>query len=301
MKILKKAGAIAGSVLFMTALTACYSSDVAARLYPEYGYLSSNMQNSRGTDVVPDLRVSHAPVTSQGTLVFVHGGAWMSGTADLVNLPESLAVLSHSGWDIVSVAYRLAPKTDVAGMVSDVRASVRYVRTHAQQLGVNASTVILAGHSSGAHLAALAAFDKPILLERPDGVILLAAPVDMSVFAADQNLIYGYSKSAIVNHALGCGYEGPRDVLRCSRSALEKASPLYAVDKNAPPTYLAYGALDEVVPLAQGEALYATLVAKIGPDRTWLDVARRSGHAVEGANQGYIELFASLVANGSIQ
>jgi acetyl esterase/lipase len=301
MKILEKSRTVVSVVLAIVALTACYSSDAAARLYPEYGYLSSNMRYSHRADAVPDLRVSHAPVPSQGTLVFVHGGAWMSGTADLINLPESLAVLSHSGWDIVSVTYRLAPKTDVAGMVRDVRASVRYVRTNAQQLGVDASTVILAGHSSGAHLAALAAFDKPILLERPDAVILLAAPVDMQAFAMDQNLIYGYSKSAIVNHALACGYEGPRDVLRCSKNALEKASPLYAVDKNAPPTYLAYGALDEVVPLAQGEALYATLVQSIGSDRVWLDVARRSGHAVEGANQGYIELFASLVANGSIQ
>jgi acetyl esterase/lipase len=185
-------------------------------------------------------------------------------------------------------------------MVGDVRKSVRYVRTHARLLGVNASTVILAGHSSGAHLAALAAFDKPSLLERPDATILLAAPVELSVFAADQNLIYGYSKSAIVNHALACGYEGPEDALRCSSNELKKASPLYAVDKNAPPTYLAYGALDDVVPLTQGETLYAKLVESIGSDRAWLDVAKHSGHAVEGANQGYIELFASLVAKGSI-
>ena len=220
----------------------------------------------------------------------------MAGTSDLANLPASLVSLSKSGWDVVSVDYRLAPETNVAGMVQDVREAVSYVRKNARQLRVNATTVILTGHSSGAHLAALAAFDKPTSTDRPDAVILLAAPADMSLFATDKNLIYGFAKSAIINHALGCGYEGPKDALKCSTEELIAASPLFIIDKTAPPTYLAYGALDEVVPLSHGEALYEVLVNYIGSSNVWFDIAERSGHAVEDANQGYMAVFASMIA-----
>lgn len=296
MKNFKSALAFPGALLAVLTLTGCFVPDASVRLYPVESRAGAPTLHAYGPNANHQIRLALSRVPSQGTMVFVHGGAWMSGTGDLANLPASLEILSKSGWDVVSLDHRLAPETDVAGMVQDVRDAVRYVRKNAQHLRVNASTVILAGHSSGAHLAAMAAFDKPGVTEKPDAVILLAAPADLALFAADQNLIYGFSKSAIVNRALGCGYEGPRDSLRCSTEDLRASSPLFAVDKAAPPAYLAYGALDEVVPLSQGRALYAALANKIGSSNVWFDVAERSGHAVEDANQGYIALFASMVA-----
>ena len=296
MKTFKSAAALVGTLLVVLTLSSCLVPDASAQLYLKRSRPLTSTQHPYGENVIQNMRIARTRTPSLGTLVFVHGGAWMSGTGDLANLPASLASLSKSGWDIVSIDHRLAPETDIDGMVSDVRAAVRYVRTNARQLRVNASTVILAGHSSGAHLAAMAAFGKPGVAEKPDAVILLAAPADLALFAADQSLIYGFAKSAVVNHALGCGYEGPRDSLKCSSDDLRASSPLFVLDKTAPPAYLAYGALDEIVPLSQGRALYEALVQNIGSSNVWFDVAERSGHAVEDANQSYIALFAAMVA-----
>jgi acetyl esterase/lipase len=58
----------------------------------------------------------------------------------------------------MDVAYRLFPETGVPGMVGDAKRAVAWVREHAAELGVDPDRIVLAGGSSGGHLALLAAY-----------------------------------------------------------------------------------------------------------------------------------------------
>ena len=89
-------------------------------------------------------------------LVMVHGGAWMLG--DKANTAVVANKVLHwlpRGYIVVSLNYRMARPPAPLEQAEDVGRALAFVQTHAADWGGDASRVVLMGHSSGAHLAAL--------------------------------------------------------------------------------------------------------------------------------------------------
>lgn len=85
-------------------------------------------------------------------LLFVHGGGWAHGDRSGVNALPDYA-LRH-GLTLASTDYRLAPQVTAREAAQDVAAAVAAVKRARP-----GRPVVLAGHSAGAHLAALVATD----------------------------------------------------------------------------------------------------------------------------------------------
>ena len=102
-------------------------------------------------------RPRRAPV-----LVYLHGGAWVSGKKNRQGLPI-VYHLAHDGWLCVAPNYRLAPDATFPDQLIDVKRVLAWVQEHAAEHGGDPTTVFLAGGSAGGHLSALAASDR----ERP--------------------------------------------------------------------------------------------------------------------------------------
>lgn len=107
-------------------------------------------------DVYPRQGLKAAPV-----LLFVHGGGWTRGDKRAVNALPGYA--ERHGLLLVSVNHRLTPRVDAGGCAQDVAAAVAWVRKHAAAHGGDPGRIVLAGHSSGAHLVALVAADPAYL------------------------------------------------------------------------------------------------------------------------------------------
>lgn len=89
-------------------------------------------------------------------LVFYHGGGWVIG--DLDSHDVVCRKLAHEGELIViSIDYRLAPEHKFPAAVDDAIAAVKWVASHAKELGVDASRVMVGGDSAGGNLAAVVA------------------------------------------------------------------------------------------------------------------------------------------------
>lgn len=94
-------------------------------------------------------------------LVWIHGGGYVSGTAGINAGLQKLA--AEKGWLIVSVDYRLAPETRIAGSLADNYAALRWVHQQADMLGVDRRRIAVGGSSAGgghAAMLALAARDR---------------------------------------------------------------------------------------------------------------------------------------------
>lgn len=119
-------------------------------------------------DEVADGRVAGVPVRTYRpadpggtTLVWLHGGGWVSGTLDAVDpLCRELAV--RAGLTVVSVDYRLAPEHPYPAAVEDAVAVLRAVDAP--------GPLAVGGDSAGGNLAAAAA-------ARVRGEVPLAAQV----------------------------------------------------------------------------------------------------------------------------
>ncbi len=91
-------------------------------------------------------------------LVFIHGGYWQMRRKETFRFLAAGAL--HHGISVALPGYTLAPEQNLAGIVTEIRDALRWLREHADSLGFDRSRIVVAGWSAGGHLAAMAA-DEP--------------------------------------------------------------------------------------------------------------------------------------------
>ena len=89
------------------------------------------------------------------TIVWVHGGGWVSGTKD--QIANYAKILAGKGYTVVGVDYSLAPGATFPTPARQVNTALAYLANNAKRLHVDPSRFVLAGDSGGAHIAAVVA------------------------------------------------------------------------------------------------------------------------------------------------
>eukprot|EP00127_Corallochytrium_limacisporum_P005908 Clim_evm53s214 gene=Clim_evmTU53s214 len=89
-------------------------------------------------------------------LMFIHGGAWISGTKDFHSLPH-LYSMAEEGWLVATVNYRLAPKYKYPAHLIDCKRALRWIKEHAREYGGDPDFICVSGGSAGGHLASMMA------------------------------------------------------------------------------------------------------------------------------------------------
>jgi acetyl esterase/lipase len=121
-------------------------------------------------------------------IVDVHGGAWTR--LDRTAGAHHGRGLAACGLVVASLDFRQGPTHKHPAMAQDAAAGIRWVRAHAQRLGIDPSRVGLCGQSSGGHIALLVAVKAgapeiagtPIVM--PDGSLSTAGDDSVSFVLA---------------------------------------------------------------------------------------------------------------------
>lgn len=154
-------------------------SQTSANL-PQFSALSVSERFIPGPEGAPDVRqLVYLPTSVQGplpALLWIHGGGYIMGSADAEDLTVK-SIVSAIGCAAVSVDYRLAPETPHPGPVEDCYEALKWLSTHASELGIDPKRIAVGGSSAGGGLAAALA-----LLARDRGEVplvfqLLHAPM----------------------------------------------------------------------------------------------------------------------------
>jgi len=135
-------------------------------------------------------------------IVLVHGGGWAIG--DKANPAVVTAKVAHwlpAGIVVVSINYRLLPRADVLQQAADVARAIAFVQAHAAGWRADPARVVVVGHSSGAHLAALLAAD-PALAEA-EGAAAWLATILLDSAALDAVEIMRKPHRPLYDRALG--------------------------------------------------------------------------------------------------
>jgi acetyl esterase/lipase len=207
-----------------------------------------------GASLMLDLyRPARDPV---GLIVWVHGGAWRSGSRKSVDLRGMTA----HGWAVASVDYRLSPVARFPAQVHDIKAAIRYLRANADALGYPAAPFVVAGSSAGGHLAALVGVTNghPGLeggvgnhLDTSSDVqalVDLYGASNLTTILA-QSTPHGLNvRRPALDLLLGGQPEAEPDLARL-------ASPVFHVDASDPPLLLLHGDQDNQMPINQAHEL----------------------------------------------
>jgi arylformamidase len=106
---------------------------------------------------------------SAPVLVFVHGGAWRGGDKDDYSFPAETLV--GAGAHYVTLDFASIPAARLPEMAAQVRRAIAWVHANAVSFGGDPERLYLCGHSSGAHLAAVALTTDWAALGLPGSVV----------------------------------------------------------------------------------------------------------------------------------
>ena len=129
--------------------SAAVRARLAGRLDLAYG-----TEPAETLDFFPAEGAAPAPL-----LAFIHGGYWQA--LDKGDYSYMAPAFVDQGVDqgvaFASLNYGLAPATRIGTMIDQVRRALAWLYRNAGDLGIDPARIVVAGHSAGGHLAAMAA------------------------------------------------------------------------------------------------------------------------------------------------
>jgi acetyl esterase/lipase len=94
-------------------------------------------------------------------IVYLHGGGWSAGTPKAGSAAAEPDHFTGAGYAYATIGYRFVPEATVEQQLADIAQGIALLR---QQKGIDPDDIVLLGHSSGGHLAAMLGAD-PAWLE----------------------------------------------------------------------------------------------------------------------------------------
>ncbi len=193
---------------------------------------------------------SHSTPGAFPTIVWIHGGAWVSGSKN--DIRNYARILAGHGYTVVTVGYDIAPERRYPTPVRQTHAALAYLRTNARKLHINPNHLVLAGDSAGAHIAAQTAataidpaYARAVGVQpgvRPGqikGMLLYCGPYDTAAVNTE-GAFGGFLKAVL------WAYSGQRD-FRTARE-FQSSAVLAHVTHNFPPTFISAGNADPLLP-----------------------------------------------------
>ncbi|MFC1763358.1 glycoside hydrolase family 97 catalytic domain-containing protein [Planctomycetota bacterium] len=168
-------------------------------------------------------------------IVFFFGGGWSGGTPK--QFYQQARELADLGMVAMSADYRVRSrhKTTPFEAVTDAKSAIRWVRQHAQELGIDPNRIVGSGGSAGGHVAACAGVIEDL---EQDGE-------NLSISSVPNALIL--FNPVLDTTARGLGLD------RVGVDRQTEASPCHHVRPGLVPTIVFHGKADTTVPFENAE------------------------------------------------
>ena len=200
-----------------------------------------------GRDTTLDVFRPTAAAEPLPLVVWIHGGAWVSGSKE--NIRPYVQLLAEQGYVAVAVNYTVAPEAQYPTAVRQLNSALEFLLSNADRFGIDPTRVVLAGDSAGANLgsqlAAMAtnpAFAKAagirpsITAEQLRAVVLNCGIYDVSRIPEATGLV-GWGFNEALWAYLGIrNYAGTADA--------EEMSTINSVTGDFPTTWISGGNAD---------------------------------------------------------
>lgn len=213
-------------------------------------------------------------------VLLIHGGGWKEGDKRQPREIEFGTTLAENGFVAASINYALRSAGKFPINLHDCKNGIRYLRSHADVLGIDPNRIAVMGGSAGGHLALLVAYtadQSNLAPSQPYPCVSdkVACVVDF----------YGISNLATRKETDPNGKPLKVEPLDSTTQSIfgstpqdwKKASPVTYVKRDVPPTLILHGKKDTTVDSDQSQELADALIkAGASYDIIWLPNAPHS-------------------------
>ena len=218
-------------------------------------------------------------------ILYIHGGGFAGGSRK--DYDGMLRPSAERGYVAATVEYRLTPQYPFPAAIHDVKAAVRWLRSHAAQYHIDPDRIGATGHSAGGHLAAFLGVTGDVgAFEGVEG--------NAEQFSRIQCVV-DYSGPIDYAHPYGNKMDAPQFLggdLQTARAAHILASPFYWITPHAAPTLCIHGTKDELVAYEQSTSFVDKLKAA-GVDAELLTLEEEGhGYSAAGNKRAHEAMFA---------
>lgn len=186
-------------------------------------------------------------------LIFVHGGGWQEGNKS--DYKFYTIDFAKRGYVAATMGYRFSQEAGFPGCVLDAKCAVRWMRSHAKEINVDPDRIVIIGGSAGGYLAMMTGYTSGVQEWNESGgypgvssavaaVVDLYGPPDLTGPVARTHYI--------VTDFMKKPYEEAPELYAA-------ASPLLHLTKDAPPTLVIQGTIDDIVPVQYSDQLVERL------------------------------------------
>jgi acetyl esterase/lipase len=231
-------------------------------------------------------------------VIFVVSGGWFSSHD---NVPIAFAkALTRRGYTVFAVVHGSQPKYAIDEILPDLHRAVRFIRSHAQDYGIDPNRLGITGASAGGHLSLMqgtagkegdAKAKDPVdrVSSRVQAVGCFFPPTDFLNWGAKGKLVLGGMPESIkpafafrTREPKTGGFARITDEEKI-RNIMREVSPIAHVSSGSAPALIIHGDKDYLVPIQQAEILIARLkesgvpaelVVKPGAGHGWANMDR---------------------------
>jgi acetyl esterase/lipase len=241
---------------------------------------------SNGTPLAMDISEPAAQTARSAPMVFyIHGGETLVGSRVLEDeslqgmyLVQLRTNLLNRGFVVGSIDYGLVPLYNVGEQVREAKCAVRFLRAHANQLGIDPQRIGVYGDSQGGYISSMlgtvgpdASYDVGQYLNQSShvqAVVDMWGPTDLSNFSGSPSWA-----SLLVG--------------RGTTAQLRNASPLYYVAHGDPPFLIMHGTDDWFIAPHHSQDMAKKLQAAGVP--VTLVMIQHDGHGLAAPTAGQVE------------
>ncbi len=255
-----------------------------------------------GTALTMDVFTPKADANGAG-IVYVVSGGWFSAHESI--RPAFYEALLDRGYTVFAVVHGSQPMFTIPEIVPDIDRAVRFIRSHADEYGIDPDRIGITGASAGGHLSLMqGTAGTPGKADAPDPIDRASSRVQAVAcfFPPTDFLNYGKTDEDAIGRGILANFAAPfafRELDGTKRvfvpitdeakvRAIGRAiSPISHVSADDPPTLILHGDADNLVPIQQA--------------RTFLEEMEEAGVETKlvtkpGAGHGWPEIVADMAA-----
>jgi acetyl esterase/lipase len=218
------------------------------------------------------------PADANGAaVVFMVSGGWYSRWVPAEQSAGRFKPLTDKGFTVIAVRHGSSPKFSIPEAVSDVRRSIRYIRTHAERFKIDPNRIGVYGMSAGGHLSLVLGTtaddgnaNARDLVDRASSrvtaVVAFVAPSDLRIMVSEaKDRLPAYARYP---------------ALTLDMKAAATYSPLAHVSSDDAPTLLIAGDEDKLVPVSHSQNIAKAFAEQKVTHK--LMIVKGAGHGFRG-------------------